>query len=74
MPQTLGSRFNAIWHESTNTTHYERISLFVLTCSLIVILLSQGHVTVCKCTGQIWFACDVGLKPFKKLAVVYYQV
>ena len=40
----------------------------------MVILLSQGHVTMSKCTGQIWFACDVGLKPFRKLAVVYYQV
>ena len=52
VPQKLGSRFNAIWYKSTHRTHYEGISLFVLTCSLMVILLSQGHVTVCKCIGQ----------------------
>ena len=50
--QTLGSRFNAIWHEGINRTHFEGINLQVLTCSLMVILLSQGHVTVCKCIGQ----------------------
>ena len=31
VPQSLGNRFNAIWHEGTNTTHFERIILLVLT-------------------------------------------
>ena len=47
MPQSLGNRFNAIWHEGTNTTHFGGIILLVLTCSLMVILLSQGYVTTC---------------------------
>ena len=52
VPQSHGNRFNAIWHEGTNTTHFEGIILLVLTCSIMVNLLSQGHVTVCKCIGQ----------------------
>ena len=52
MPQSLGNRFNAIWHEGTNRTHFEGIILLVVICSLMVILLSQGNVTMCKCIGQ----------------------
>ena len=62
MPQSLGNRFNAIWHEGTNRTHFEGIILLVL-----INLFSHGQFIVSRSCDSVqvhrakyrWFANDI---------------